>query len=106
MNKSPSFDDIFAVMSAASVGDMATRVIVPDGSRIADTATRFALALNILLDDLGHSAALAQRELTERTRLAARLQILADASHEFSAATGDLRHLLDVVARRLGEAVG
>jgi two-component system cell cycle sensor histidine kinase/response regulator CckA len=48
----------------------------------------------------------AQRELAERGRLAARLQTLADASREFSAATGDLRQLLDVVARRLGEAVG
>jgi PAS domain S-box-containing protein len=32
--------------------------------------------------------------------------ILAEASHEFSAATYDLDRLLDVVARRLGELVG
>jgi two-component system, cell cycle sensor histidine kinase and response regulator CckA len=102
----PTFEDIFAVMAAASVGDMAARVAVPEDAQIDDTATKFALALNILLDDLALKAADAKREVAERGRLAARLQILADASHEFSAATGDLRHLLDVVARRLGEAVG
>ncbi len=47
-----------------------------------------------------------QSELVERGRLADRLQILANASRDFSAATGDLDGLLDVVARRLGELVG
>jgi two-component system cell cycle sensor histidine kinase/response regulator CckA len=102
----PTFEDIFAVMSTVSVGGMAARVAVPDDPQIDDMATKFALALNILLDDLALKAADAKREVAERARLAARLQMLADASHEFSAATGDLRHLLDVVARRLGEAVG
>jgi PAS domain S-box-containing protein len=106
MKRPPSFDDIFAVMSAASVQDLSARVAVPDNPQLDDTATKFAFALNILLDDLALSAADAQRELAERRRLADRLQILADASQAFSAATGDLRHLLDVVARRLGEAVG
>ncbi len=106
MKRSPSFDDIFAVMSAASVGDMTARVVVPDGPQIDDTATRFALALNILLDDLTLSAADARRELEERGRLASRFQILADASREFSAAIGEVDHLLVVVARRLGELVG
>jgi two-component system, cell cycle sensor histidine kinase and response regulator CckA len=49
---SPSFDDIFAVMSAASVGDLAARVAVPGSAQVDDTATRFAIALNVLLDDL------------------------------------------------------
>ncbi len=106
MKTAPSFEDIFAVMSAASVGDLAARVAVPDNPQLDDTATKFALALNILLDDLGQSAADAQRELAERGRLATRLQTLTDAAREFSAATGDLHHLLDVVARRLGELVG
>jgi PAS domain S-box-containing protein len=52
MNKSPSFDDIFAVMSAASVGDLTARVAVPDCPHLDDTATKFAIALNVLLDDL------------------------------------------------------
>jgi PAS domain S-box-containing protein len=106
MNKAPSFDDIFAVMSAASVGDMATRVVMPDSPQIDDTATKFALALNILLDDLALSAAQGKRELAEHERLASRLQILADSSREFSAATGTLDRLLEIVARRLGETLG
>ena len=106
MSDGPSFDDIFAVMSAASVGETAARVAVADDAQLDDTATKFAIALNILLDDLALKAADAQRELAERGRLANRLQVLADASREFAAATADLDQLLDVVARRLGELVG
>jgi PAS domain S-box-containing protein len=106
MNGAPTFDDIFAVMSAASVGDLAARVGVPDPPELDDTATKFALALNILLDDLALGVADGQRELAAHERLAKRLQMLTDASREFSEATGDLDHLLDLVARRLGELVG
>ncbi len=103
---SPSFDDIFAVMAAASVGNTAARVHVPEASELDDTATKFAIALNALLDDLARSAAAAQREQAERKQMADRFRALAEASHEFSAATCDLDRLLDVVARRLGELVG
>jgi PAS domain S-box-containing protein len=48
----------------------------------------------------------ASREPSESKRLAARLRILAGASHEFSAATEDYHLLLDIVARRLGESLG
>jgi PAS domain S-box-containing protein len=106
MSDGPSFDDIFAVMSAASIGDTSVRVAVPDGASVDDTATKFALALNVLLDDLAAGVTEGRRELAERTRLANRLQILTDASREFSAATGDLDHLLNLVATRLGELVG
>ncbi len=56
MSGAPSFDDIFAVMSAASVGDMAARVVLPAEPQLDDTATKFAIALNILLDDLSNRA--------------------------------------------------
>jgi PAS domain S-box-containing protein len=105
-NEPPSFDDVFAVMSAASVGDLAVRVAMPDEPQLGDTATKFGIALNILLDDLAARAADGQRELGERERLANRLQTLAEASHEFASATYDLDRLLEVVARRLGELVG
>jgi PAS domain S-box-containing protein len=49
---SPSFEDIFAVMSAASVGDLSARVTVPSSASLDAAATRFALGLNVLLDDL------------------------------------------------------
>jgi PAS domain S-box-containing protein len=52
MKRPPSFDDIFAVMSAASVGDLTARVAIPEDPQLDDTATRFAIALNVLLDDV------------------------------------------------------
>src|SRR5580704_1641508 len=48
----------------------------------------------------------AQRQQRANARMADRLRILAEASHEFSASTSDHHHLLEVVARRLGELVG
>jgi PAS domain S-box-containing protein len=106
MTRPPSFEDIFAVMSAASVGDLATRVALPESPQLDDTATKFAIALNILLDDLALRAADGDRELAARERIADRLRILAEAAHEFSATADHLDRLLDVVARRLGAAVG
>ncbi|MEA2701109.1 MAG: hypothetical protein QOI66_5380, partial [Myxococcales bacterium] len=47
-----------------------------------------------------------RHETAERERIAARLRLLADASHEFSATTADHDRLLDVIAHRLGEYVG
>jgi len=78
MTPLPTFDEIFAVLSAAAVGDAAARVAVPDTPQLDDLATRFAIALNLLLANLQFRAAeleaahkLAQIELqrlvTERT---------------------------------------
>ena len=85
MSKALSFDDIFAVMSAASVGNLAARVATPEHAQLDDTATRFAIALKILLDDLTLSNANGQRELAERGRLADRFELLSEAAREFSA---------------------
>lgn len=52
VKSSPSFDDIFAVMSAASVGETGARVSLPDEVEMEDLVTKFAIALNLLLDDL------------------------------------------------------
>jgi PAS domain S-box-containing protein len=106
MTSAPTLNDIFNVMSAASVGDLAVRVAIPDDPQIDDPATRVALALNILLDDLALSAAEARRELAERGQLATRLRVLTVAAREFSAATHDLDGLLNIVAARLGTLVG
>ena len=94
VTNAPTFEDIFAAMSAASVGDVTARVHVPQDPQLEDVPTRLALALNVLLDDLSfrmHSA----------ERMSRRLRVLADASREFSAATQDLDRLLDAIARRL-----
>jgi len=106
MTDEPSLEDLFAVMSAASFGQAMARVPVPDEPRFDHVPTRLGVALNLLLDELALHAAEGQREAAARQRLAEHLQILADASREFSVATGDLDDLLDVVARRLGELLG
>jgi len=60
MTADPSFEDIFAVMSAASLGDSSARVPVPDDWKPEQLASRFAIALNVLLDDLAFRAAQAK----------------------------------------------
>ena len=62
MTNAPTFDEIFAVMSVASVGDKAARVRLPDDPQLDHLPTRFALALNVLLDDLAFRAAEAQTQ--------------------------------------------
>ncbi|MBL8951013.1 MAG: PAS domain S-box protein [Myxococcaceae bacterium] len=57
MSSGPTFDDIFAVMAAASLGDATARVPLADDVDTDKTEARFALALNILLDDLALRAA-------------------------------------------------
>lgn len=49
----PTFDAIFNVMAAASVGNTEARVAVSDHPDVNDTATRMGLAVNVLLNDLG-----------------------------------------------------
>lgn len=72
MNPTPTFEEIFAVMSAAAVGDSHARVTIPENPDIADLATRFGIAVNVLLDDLQYrsqeaeSAHLSSRAELER----------------------------------------
>lgn len=51
MTRAPTFDEILAVMSAASVGDTEARVAVPDNPQDDDLAAKIAIAVNQLLDD-------------------------------------------------------
>jgi two-component system cell cycle sensor histidine kinase/response regulator CckA len=76
MTRAPTFADIFAVMSAASVGDTSARVALPDDSEldVDDTATRFGIALNILLDDLAHRAAEVKAQLDEKLKIEQQLR--------------------------------
>jgi PAS domain S-box-containing protein len=65
MTNLPSFEEILAVMSAASRGDATARVQVPDDPQPDHIPTRFGLALNVLLDELALRAekARAQSEI-------------------------------------------
>ncbi|HEX2870292.1 MAG TPA: PAS domain S-box protein, partial [Polyangiaceae bacterium] len=69
---------------------------VADTHHLPDTALAFAAEL----------LANAEREAAERRRMAGRLRLLAETSHEFAEATVDYERLLATVARRLAEVVG
>jgi signal transduction histidine kinase len=106
MSRSPTFDDVFAVMAKASVGDLTARVKVPDDARADDVATRFAIALNLLLEDLAfrtaeaesaHEAAQSELEgkVSERTiELATVNQKLSEASRRKSEFLASMSHEL------------
>ncbi len=74
MTAGPTFDDIFRVMAAASVGDEAARVVVSPGASGDDVPTRFAVALNLLLDELAFRAERQRRGLTDHRRLEQQLE--------------------------------
>jgi two-component system, cell cycle sensor histidine kinase and response regulator CckA len=74
MTTGPTFEDIFRVMAAASVGDDAARVTIPEGPAEDELAARFAVALNLLLDELTFRAERQRRASTESRRLEQQLQ--------------------------------
>lgn len=65
MKEAPTFEEIFTVMSAASIGDSSARVVIPPHPDVEHLPTRFAIALNILLDDLAERSARRLRDLLD-----------------------------------------
>ncbi len=86
-----SFDEIFAVMAAASKGDLQARVSLPAGAEPDDPAVKLATAVNILLEDLAHRTSLLE-ESHKGTRLelerlvAERTEQLRQSEEKFSKA--------------------
>jgi light-regulated signal transduction histidine kinase (bacteriophytochrome) len=86
MSNLPSFDDIFAVISAASAAHATARVVVPAESRLDHEPTRLAVALNALLDAFS-------ARLTALEREAARQRALAEvATRELEAFSYSIAH--------------
>ncbi|MFO0750573.1 MAG: GAF domain-containing protein, partial [Myxococcota bacterium] len=62
-----------------------------------------------LVEDLGAQAAIAvanSRLLDGSARMASRMRLLSELTHEFSRATGDHLALVELIARRVGEVIG
>jgi two-component system, cell cycle sensor histidine kinase and response regulator CckA len=87
MTRAPTFDDIFSVMSAASMGDAAARVEVPDDPALDDPATRLSISLNMLLDDLAFRVAERER-IEDRLRQSLKMEAIGNLAggiaHDFN----------------------
>jgi PAS domain S-box-containing protein len=91
MTHLPTFDDIFAVLSAASIGDTAARVAVPENVQRDNLATRFALMVNLLLDTLHFRATEAEAahkvtQIALERLVAERTERLRQSEEKFSKA--------------------
>jgi len=111
----PTLDELFIVMARASCGDTTARVELAPDAAPDHPVTRLAIALNILLDDLGYRQLQAEaywkdllQHRTQRLRdfeenVRRRDEFIAVAAHELRTPLTSLRLVLEGIDRKLPE---